>query len=102
VRVSAGSALRAVHRQATLEVVSRHHQALASVAAPWKVAATDDEDLIEAIERDGHPFALGCSGIRSSRAIRRCAPRRATVLPRPHLHGARRGRAARARPLVSD
>jgi len=59
VRVSAGSALRACTGQATLEVVSRHHQALASVAAPWKVAATDDEDLIEAIERDGHPFALG-------------------------------------------
>ena len=59
VRVSAGSRLGACTGQATLDVVSRHHQALASVAGPWKVSAVDDEDLIEAIERDGHPFALG-------------------------------------------
>ena len=41
------------------EVVSRHHQAVSAVAAPWRVSARDDEDLIEAIERSGHPFALG-------------------------------------------
>jgi putative glutamine amidotransferase len=40
-------------------VVSRHHQALASVARPWKVSARDAEGLIEAIEREAHPFAIG-------------------------------------------
>src|SRR5262245_31394434 len=44
---------------APLVAVSRHHQALASVAAPWSVAARDEEGLIEAIERADHPFALG-------------------------------------------
>jgi len=42
-----------------LEVISRHHQALSRVAAPWRVAATDDEGTIEAIERERHPFAVG-------------------------------------------
>jgi gamma-glutamyl-gamma-aminobutyrate hydrolase PuuD len=40
-------------------VVSRHHQALRSVASPWRISATDDEGGIEAIERRNHPFALG-------------------------------------------
>jgi gamma-glutamyl-gamma-aminobutyrate hydrolase PuuD len=42
-----------------LDVISRHHQALSAVAPPWRVSARDDEGLIEAIERDGHPFAIG-------------------------------------------
>lgn len=44
----------------TLDVISRHHQALSEVPSPWKVCATDPSGLIEAIEREGHPFALGC------------------------------------------
>ena len=43
----------------TLEVVSRHHQAVASVGAGWIVSAVDGEELIEAVERREHPFALG-------------------------------------------
>ncbi|MBL8858627.1 MAG: gamma-glutamyl-gamma-aminobutyrate hydrolase family protein [Planctomycetes bacterium] len=46
-------------RERSLDVVSRHHQALASVAEPWRVCARDREGLIEAIERSGHPFAVG-------------------------------------------
>lgn len=42
-----------------LPVLSRHHQALRSVRAPWRVCASDDEGLIEAIERSDHPFAIG-------------------------------------------
>src|SRR6185295_17458336 len=34
-----------------LDVVSRHHQAVASAPAGWNIAARDDEGLIEAIER---------------------------------------------------
>ena len=47
------------------DVVSRHHQAIASVGAPWVVTGTDSEGLIEAIERSPEssagpaPFALG-------------------------------------------
>ena len=44
---------------AQLDVVSRHHQAVARVAAPWRVAAFDGEGLIEAIEHASHPFAFG-------------------------------------------
>ncbi|MFN0009659.1 MAG: gamma-glutamyl-gamma-aminobutyrate hydrolase family protein [Planctomycetota bacterium] len=42
-----------------IQVVSRHHQALSEVAAPWRVCGFDGEGLIEAIERDGHTFAIG-------------------------------------------
>ncbi|MBL8862140.1 MAG: gamma-glutamyl-gamma-aminobutyrate hydrolase family protein [Planctomycetes bacterium] len=59
VAVVPGTRLARILREARVEVVSRHHQALASVAAPWVVAARDDEGLVEAIERDGHPFAIG-------------------------------------------
>jgi len=41
------------------DVVSRHHQALERAPEGWSVAATDDEGLIEAIERDAAPFAIG-------------------------------------------
>jgi putative glutamine amidotransferase len=46
-------------REREVECVSRHHQALADVAPPWRVAARDAEGLVEAIERDEHPFAIG-------------------------------------------
>jgi putative glutamine amidotransferase len=51
--------LARVLRVATLDVVSRHHQALESVAEPWRVCARDREGLIEAIERAHSPFAIG-------------------------------------------
>jgi len=59
VRLRVGTKLRAVLGVPALDVVSRHHQAIASVGERWSVAAVDDEDLIEAVERAGHPFAVG-------------------------------------------
>jgi len=59
VAVLAGTKLARILRENRLDVVSRHHQALASVAGPWRIAAQDDEGLVEAIEREGHPFAIG-------------------------------------------
>ena len=59
VRVAQGTKLAAVLGVETLSVVSRHHQAVGEVAGPWSVAATDEEGLIEAVERAQHPFALG-------------------------------------------
>lgn len=55
----AGTKLRAALGVATLEVVSRHHQAVAGVGPGWSVAGVDAEELIEGIEHDAHPFALG-------------------------------------------
>jgi putative glutamine amidotransferase len=59
VRLLAHTKLRALAGVPTLEVISRHHQAVAALGADWRVAGVDAEDLIEAIERDQHPFALG-------------------------------------------
>jgi putative glutamine amidotransferase len=59
VRAEPGSRFARLVREPVVEVVSRHHQALAHVAAPWRVCGRDPEGLIEAIERDDHPFALG-------------------------------------------
>jgi putative glutamine amidotransferase len=59
VRLLAHTKLRALAGVPALEVVSRHHQAIASVGPRWLVAGVDAEDLIEAIERREHPFALG-------------------------------------------
>lgn len=59
VTVDEGTRLARIYRERTFEVVSRHHQALAGVRAPWRASAHDDEGLIEAIERAEHPFAIG-------------------------------------------
>ena len=59
VRLEAGSKLARLAGVDRLDVVSRHHQAVASVGAAWTVSARDDEGLIEAIERLDLAFALG-------------------------------------------
>jgi putative glutamine amidotransferase len=59
VRALPGTKLRAVLGVSTLDVVSRHHQAVASLGPEWRVAGLDAEDLIEAAEHAAHPFALG-------------------------------------------
>ena len=59
VRIEAGTKLAAALAVEELDVISRHHQALASVAGPWRVCGRDEEGLIEAIEHSEHPFALG-------------------------------------------
>jgi putative glutamine amidotransferase len=59
VDVDEGTQIARILRQRSIDVVSRHHQALASVRAPWRVCARDPEGLIEAIERADHPFAIG-------------------------------------------
>jgi gamma-glutamyl-gamma-aminobutyrate hydrolase PuuD len=59
VRIEPGSKLAALMGLERVEVVSRHHQAVAGLGGAWRVSAVDDEDLIEAIERADHPFALG-------------------------------------------
>lgn len=69
-RVHSGGVLHAVQLLArtklrdlvgvpSLDVISRHHQAVASVGPGWTVAGVDDEELIEAIERSGPSFAVG-------------------------------------------
>lgn len=55
--------LRALAGVARLDVVSRHHQALAAVGPGWQASARDGEGLIEGIELEGlecaRDFALG-------------------------------------------
>lgn len=58
VRVRAGTKLAGALEVEQLDVVSQHHQALTRVQAPWTVSATDDEGLVEAIERADHPFCV--------------------------------------------
>ena len=60
VRIEPESKLAGLVGVEPLEVVSRHHQALSDVAGPWRVSARDEAGVVEAIERDGHPFAIGC------------------------------------------
>ena len=59
VALEPGSRLARLVEERALEVVSSHHQALETVGPRWKISAHDAEGLIEAIERDGHPFAVG-------------------------------------------
>jgi putative glutamine amidotransferase len=59
VMLEPSSRLARILGEHTTTIVSRHHQALSHVAAPWTVSARDSEGLIEAIERGGHPFAIG-------------------------------------------
>lgn len=59
VRIEAGTKLARLIGLEEITVVSRHHQALSQARPPWRVAARAPEGLIEAIEREDHPFAVG-------------------------------------------
>ncbi|MEZ6014383.1 MAG: gamma-glutamyl-gamma-aminobutyrate hydrolase family protein [Planctomycetota bacterium] len=59
VTLTEGSKLRAISGVERFDVVSRHHQALVDVPAPWRVVGRDLEGLVEAIELPAHPFAVG-------------------------------------------
>jgi len=59
VSVADDSQLRAATGVTSLEVISRHHQALSEVPEPWRVVGRDSEGLVEAIEHTSHPFAIG-------------------------------------------
>ena len=58
VRVEPGTKLAGLLGVEACEVISRHHQGVASLSGPWRVGARDEEDLIEAIEHTSHPFAV--------------------------------------------
>lgn len=59
VQIKSGTKLAELVGVEPIDVISRHHQALSEVPSPWRVSALDDSGIVEAIERDGHPFALG-------------------------------------------
>jgi len=54
-----GTKLAAAWGLERAEVISRHHQAISEVGSDWIVSARDEEGLMEAIERQDHPFAVG-------------------------------------------
>jgi len=59
VAFAADSRLRALLEVDSVDVVSRHHQAVSAVGPRWRASGVDPEGLIEAIERADHPFAFG-------------------------------------------
>lgn len=59
IQPEAGSKLATVMGISPLPVVSRHHQALDEVPEPWRVAARDEQGLVEAIENPTMTYALG-------------------------------------------
>lgn len=59
VRIRPETKLAALCGVSQVAVVSRHHQAVGEPGPGWTVTATDEEGLIEAIEREDHPFAVG-------------------------------------------
>ena len=59
VDVSPGSRLSRLTGYETGKVNSIHHQSIRRIAADLTVTATAPDDVIEAVEIDGHPFALG-------------------------------------------
>jgi putative glutamine amidotransferase len=58
VTVEPDSYLAKVGTPLSLEVNSSHHQAVGRVASSWSVSAVAPDGIIEAIEWQGHPFAL--------------------------------------------
>jgi putative glutamine amidotransferase len=59
VLLQSGTKLGQVMGVSSVPVVSRHHQALHQIPAPWTVCAQDEQGLVEAIELPGHIFAIG-------------------------------------------
>jgi putative glutamine amidotransferase len=59
VHLAPGTKLREIYGVDRISVISRHHQALASVGERWKAGAHDGEGLIEGIELEASAFAVG-------------------------------------------
>mgnify|MGYP005818328169 CR=1 FL=1 len=59
VQVTAGSHLSRILGEQELQVNSLHHQGVRRVAPPLRAVAFAPDGLVEGIELDGHPFALG-------------------------------------------
>ena len=51
--------LSQITQMTTLSVVSWHHQAIQSVPQGWRVSAVCDDNLIEGMEHETHPWAVG-------------------------------------------
>jgi putative glutamine amidotransferase len=48
-----------ITQMSSLSVVSWHHQAIQTVPQGWRISARCEDDLIEAIEHETHPWAIG-------------------------------------------
>ncbi|MCL4553773.1 MAG: gamma-glutamyl-gamma-aminobutyrate hydrolase family protein, partial [Actinobacteria bacterium] len=59
VRVEAESTLARLLGTLSLEVNSSHHQAILQLAPGWQATAHAPDGIVEAIECDSQPFALG-------------------------------------------
>ncbi len=59
IRIESESTLARLLGAATLDVNSSHHQAVLDLAPGWRATALAPDGIVEAIEWDSHPFALG-------------------------------------------
>lgn len=59
VEVVAGSRLHAAIQKSSVLTMSGHHQGLREVGANLTVSAVAEDGIIEAVEHDTHPFAIG-------------------------------------------
>lgn len=59
VNIEAGSALSEIYPSRRIEVVANHHQAIDRLAAGLTVVGYAEDGVIEAVEVDNHPFAIG-------------------------------------------
>lgn len=53
------SRLAAILGKSVVRVCSLHHQGLDKVATGWKIVGRSEDDLVEAMEREGHPWMIG-------------------------------------------
>ncbi|HEY8003776.1 MAG TPA: gamma-glutamyl-gamma-aminobutyrate hydrolase family protein [Phenylobacterium sp.] len=59
VRLAAGSRLRSLVRRSEIQVNSFHEEAVSLLSPAVRLGATAEDGVIEAIEVDAHPFAIG-------------------------------------------
>ena len=59
VAVEPGTTLAKILGQERVVVNSYHHQSVDRIAPGFRVAATSEDGVVEAIERSDHPFYLG-------------------------------------------
>jgi putative glutamine amidotransferase len=59
VNISNNSLLNQITNSTKLKVNSLHHQAIKTLAPNLKVSALSEDEIIEAVEMDNHPFFLG-------------------------------------------
>lgn len=59
VKINPQSHLASIMEATTIEVVSMHHQSIRTLPEGWRLAARANDGVVEAIECEYHPWAIG-------------------------------------------